>query len=240
MFRIAICDDSKYDLKELSTALESLKAEGIEYELKCYSNGPELIRDFEAGKRYHLLILDMVMEPVNGIDTAKEIRKNDVSMPILIVTSTMEFALEGYQINAWRYLTKPINQEHFLKVVHEILVAVSEKDKSYFLIENDNGITKIKFDDILYFDSNLHTITVHTIKENYSFRGTIGKIEEAYAEQGFFRIHKSYLVNLMYVQRVSKQTVTLVNGENLDLSKLRAATLHEALLDYASKGHGRH
>lgn len=239
MFRIAICDDSKYDMEELSSALESLHSEGIEYELSYYSNGLKLIKDFEEGKRYHLLILDMVMEPINGIDTAIKIRENDVSMPILIVTSTMEFALEGYRVNAWRYLTKPINEEKFLHEVREIYHSLSQKDQSYFVIENDSGMTKLHLDDILYFDSNLHTITVHTVKQNFSFRGTIRKIEEEYAPSGFFRIHKSYVVNLRHIHRVSKLSVVMVNGETLDLSKLRAAALHEALLDYAGKSHRR-
>ena len=235
MFKIAVCDDNKYDIKEICGALDQLKGEGINLQVTTYTNGRDIIADFEKGERFHLLILDMVMQPINGIETAKELRKNDISMPILIVTSTRDFALDGYLVNAWRYLTKPIDREKFLSEVRVILDKAREKDKEYFIVENDQGISKVKLDDVIYFESNLHVITLHTIKENYSFRDTISKIEETYAPDGFFRIHKSFLVNLKYVKNVSKLDVKMINGEILPLAKLRAASLHEALLDYVSR-----
>ena len=219
MFRIAICDDNKYDIKTISSALDILREDGVELETAAYTDGFSLIKDFEKGTRYHLLILDMVMDSINGIETAKRIREHDVSMPILIVTSTREFALEGYLVNAWRYITKPLDTERFL--------------------DGSKGLTKLKLDDILYFDSNLHTITAHTLKEQYPFRGKLSQIEEDYADRDFFRIHKSYLVNLQHIKKISKLYVTLINDEVIDVSKLRAAALNDALLTYASKNSRR-
>ena len=239
MFRIAICDDNKYDIKAISSELDVLRGEGVEFELTAYTDGFSLIKAFEAGTRYHLLILDMVMDSINGIETAKRIREYDVSMPILIVTSTREFALEGYLVNAWRYLTKPLDTERFLSEIRTILDNVSERDETYFVIDSSKGITKLKLDDILYFDSNLHTITAHTVKEQYPFRGKLSQIEDDYADKGFFRIHKSFLVNLRHIKSISKLYVTLINGENLDVSKLRAAALNDALLTYVSENSRR-
>lgn len=235
MFRIAVCDDNKYDIQSIVAALDLLQAEGIKLEVNSYTDGLALIKAFEEGARYHMLILDMVMDTINGIETAKRIREFDVSMPILIVTSTREFAIDGYLVNAWRYITKPVDTERFLNEVREIIGKVSEKDDTYFIINKNKGMIKLKLDDILYFDSDLHTVTAHTVTEKYPFRGKLSEIEQGYAEKGFFKIHKSYIVNLKHIQKVSKLSVTLVNGEALDLSKLRAAALHEALLDYVSK-----
>ena len=239
MFRIAICDDNKYDIKTISSALDILREDGVELETAAYTDGFSLIKDFEKGTRYHLLILDMVMDSINGIETAKRIREHDVSMPILIVTSTREFALEGYLVNAWRYITKPLDTERFLDEVRTVLNNVSERDETYFVIDSSKGLTKLKLDDILYFDSNLHTITAHTLKEQYPFRGKLSQIEEDYADRDFFRIHKSYLVNLQHIKKISKLYVTLINDEVIDVSKLRAAALNDALLTYASKNSRR-
>ena len=238
MFKIAICDDSDVDAGALSTALEKLRARGIDYEEESYTNGLSLIKAYEAGARYHLIILDMLMEPLNGIDTAKFIRSMDLTVPILIVTSTMEFALDGYQINAWRYLMKPIDPDRLVRVVEEIFEATAERDDEYFVVDNSDGIAKFKLDDILYFDSRLHTMTLHTVQTTYSFRGVMNRIEQECADKGFFRIHKSFLVNLRHVQRVSRLKVLLANGEELDLSKRRADAMNEALLDYVSKRRG--
>lgn len=235
MFRIAICDDNKYDIKTISSALDVLREEGVELETVAFTDGFDLIKNFENGTRYHLLILDMVMDSINGIETAKRIREYDVSMPILIVTSTREFALEGYLVNAWRYITKPLDTERFLDEIKIILDTVSKRDETYFVIDSSKGLIKLKLDDILYFDSNLHTITAHTAKEQYPFRGKLSQIEEDYTGKNFFRIHKSYLVNLRHIKKISKLCVTLINDEVIDVSKLRAAALNEALLTYVSK-----
>lgn len=232
MFRIAICDDNKYDIQEMLKMLKKLWAEGIRYEAVSYYNGPELIRDFESGVRYNVLILDMVMKPLNGIETAKEIRKYDVSMPILIVTSTREYALDGYLVNAWRYLTKPLDENNFLGEIRLLLDYVRKANENYFLIDNYKGIVKLRLDDILYFDSDLHTITAHTLNQEYAFRGVLNAVEEEYGKYGFYRVHRSFLVNLRHIQKIAKQTVTLVNGQECPIGKARAAGLHDALMDY--------
>lgn len=239
MFKIAVLDDNKYDIQSIVAALDRLQQEGIKLEVTAYTDGLALIKAFEEGARYHMLVLDMVMETINGIETAKRIRRFDVSMPILIVTSTREFAIDGYLVNAYRYITKPIDTELFLNEVREIISKVSEKDDTYFIINKNKGIIKLKLDDILYFDSDLHTVTAHTVTETYSFRGKLAEIEQNYTDKGFFKIHKSYIVNLKHIKKLSKLSVTLVNGEILYLSKLRAAALHEALLDYVSKNSRR-
>ncbi len=237
VFRVAICDDNDLDAGKLSMALQQLRDEGVEYEETSYSDGLSLIKAYRSGNRFNLVILDMIMEPLNGIDTAKALRKLDLSVPILIVTSTMEYALEGYQVNAWRYLMKPIDRELFLNEVRAIIAASAERDKPYFVINNSGGLIKIALDDILYFDSKLHTVTVHTLQSSYSFRGVLGSIEREYADYGFFRIHKSFLVNLRHVRRIRQLTVTLEDGEELDLSKRRVSALNEALLDFAGRQH---
>ena len=117
MFRIAICDDNKYDIKAISSALDVLRGEGVEFELTAYTDGFSLIKAFEAGTRYHLLILDMVMDSINGIETAKRIREYDVSMPILIVTSTREFALEEVR-HLW--LVEDGKRGDFLEFLKEV------------------------------------------------------------------------------------------------------------------------
>ncbi len=215
MFKIAICDDNKYDIKEMLKMLKILWAEGVRYEVTWY----------------HVLILDMVMKPLNGIETAQQIRKYDVSMPILIVTSTREYALDGYLVNAWRYLTKPLDESNFLNEIRLLLDYARKADENYFFIDNDKGIVKLKLDDILYFDSDLHVITVHTLNQAYSFRGVLSTVEEEYGKYGFYRVHRS-LVNLKHVQKISKLTLTLVNGQECPIGKSRAAGLHEALMEY--------
>lgn len=113
MLYLALCDDSKDDLQEIMMCLGELKKENYRMEIMPYLTGTALIEAYAKGRRFNLLVLDMYMEPINGIETARQIRKIDTTVPILIVTSTIEFALEGYAVNAYRYLLKPIDKKLF-------------------------------------------------------------------------------------------------------------------------------
>ena len=235
VFCIALCDDNELDFDHIEQVLAGLHDDGISYEVTRYRNGLDLIRDFNEGIRYHLLIIDMLMTPLDGIAVAKELRRLDVAMPILIVTSTMQYALDGYQVNAWRYLTKPVDEERLLADVRAIYEqGENNAPDVYFIVKQDFGITKIRVDEILYFESSLHTITAHTVERGYSFRGTIKGIEDNFRSSGFFRIHKSLVVNLAHIRKVTSGAVTLIDGTRLDLSRLRAAALYEALMDYVA------
>lgn len=240
MYHIALCDDSEYDLREISLALRGLERFGVKYDERWYTSGRELIDDFAEGEgHYHLLILDMLMDSIDGIETAKALREYDVSLPILIVTSTVQYALAGYQVNAWRYLTKPVDPDELASEVYAALKDSEATDGVRFTIANDSGLTRVRLSKILYFESSLHTITLHTMQETLSFRGTIKGVEEQLRDRGFFRIHKSFVVNLRHVKSLRRAAVQMVNGDELDVARPRAQALREALMDEAEREHAR-
>ena len=114
------------------------------------------------------------MDSINGIETAKLIREYDSSVPILIVTSTIQFAMDGYRVNAYRYILKPVEKEGFLTEVRNILDQAGQTTQEYFTVSNESGITKIKMDDIYYFESDVRTINLHTkdMPVSYTHLGT--------------------------------------------------------------------
>ena len=232
-FQIAICDDSSFDAEALSSYILELKSQGIFPEISKYGSGPELLEEYKKGRRFHCVILDMLMVPMDGISTAKEIRSFDFYVPILIVTSTAQFALEGYQVNAWRYLVKPVDKELFLRELVAIYREESFEKPNCYVVRNETGIHRIRYSDIVYFESDLHTIRLRTMKEEYTFRGSISEIEERMAPYFFFRVHKSYVVNLGHIKTIAKSSLLMENGDSVFLSKHRSAKLYEALLNYA-------
>lgn len=232
-FQIAICDDSSFDADTISTYILELKSKGIFPEISKYVSGPELLSEYKSGRRFHCVILDMLMEPMDGISTAKELRNYDFYVPILIVTSTAQFALEGYQVNAWRYLVKPIDKELLLRELISIYRDEALEKPNCYVFRNETGIHRIRYSDIVYFESDLHTIKLHTMNEEYSFRGSISEIEEKMMPYFFFRVHKSYVVNLGHIKSVFKSSLLMENGDSVFLSKHRSAKLYEALLNYA-------
>ena len=234
MFYIALCDDNKIDLQILSAHLQELTNAGFRMEILPLEAGYELVELYKRGRRFDLLILDMCMEPINGIRTAEMIREYDSSVPIIIVTATMQYALEGYKVNACRYLLKPVDRDQFLTEVKAILNHHSKQPWPYYIISNKDGITKVKIDDIYYFESNMRTIKVHTKNQCYEFTGKISDIAEQMEKYGFIRIHKSFVVNLKHVTNIFKGVVTMEDSTKIFVSKYRIKDVYHAVMNYTA------
>lgn len=238
MFYIALCDDNPIDIKEIMDCLGELKKENYRMEIIPYLSSPELIKEYEKGTRFNLIVLDMYMEPLNGIEAARILRKIDATVPIIIVTATLEFAIEGYSVNAYRYLLKPLDSKIFLKEVRHILEERNKIDSYYFSISNESGITKVKLDDILFFESDLKTIHLHTLTDKLSFRGTIAGLESKLSPLNFVRVHKSYIVNLKHVKNIFKGVITMENEHQVFVSKHRSKEVLELLMKYIAASYG--
>lgn len=232
MFYIAICDDEKNMVKELAGYLSEVRSPQLPLECLPFFNGWDLVHQYEKQRKFDVIILDMMMKPINGIETAKLIRAYDAEVPIIIVTATPEYAMDGYKVNAYRYILKPLDKEYFQNTVRSVLITLSGKRTKYFSFTNEKGLSKIKMADILYFESNMRTLSVCCKGGKINFTGKISDLEDNLAESGFVRIHKSYLVNLEYVRNIFKDTVTLENGEELPLSRHKSKYLRECFLRY--------
>jgi DNA-binding LytR/AlgR family response regulator len=221
VYLIAVCDDDPLAIKTISKHLEDLHNHNLPYELTPYRNGEELVRDHERGHRFHLILLDMIMKPMDGITVARHIREYDPLVPILIITSTTEFAVEGYKVNAQRYLLKPIEHEELMQVALPLLEESLNREMRHFSFNVDGKPVRVRLDQILYFESNLKQMSLVTLTERYTFLGTISDIEGRLRSEGFERIHKSFVVNLRYVNRLQAQSLTLDNGLELPVSRHR-------------------
>ncbi|HIU63670.1 MAG TPA: response regulator transcription factor [Candidatus Avacidaminococcus intestinavium] len=232
MFYIAICDDEWSAIDLLTGYLHELKSPKLRLTTDPFLTGTELVTRYQQGYKYDIVILDMLMAPLNGIETAKIIRTYDTDVPILIVTRTVEYAVEGYQVNAYRYILKPVDKPYFQKEILTILASLAKTSDSYFSFTNDKGLFKIKTSNIYYFESNMRTISVCHKNGKAEFTGKISDIEGSLIEHHFIRIHKSYVVNLKHIKNIFKEVITLDNGEELPLSKHRSKELRQLFLSY--------
>ena len=151
MFYIALCDDEWQAVEILTGYLSEIKRSGLQLESVPFLNGRELVHQYERGRKFDIIILDMLMKPLNGIETARLIRKYDSEVPILIVTGTVEYAMDGYQVNAYRYILKPVDKAYFLQEVRTILTSIARLQNKYFSFTNEKGLFKIKTTDIYRF-----------------------------------------------------------------------------------------
>lgn len=231
MLKIAICDDVKSELTIIENHIHAMNLP-FPYEITCFENCLDLIHIYTQRYTFDILILDMRMQPLNGIDVAEALRKVDTDLPILIVTSTVDYAVEGYRINAFRYLVKPVNQEEFQEVMEQIIKRLKKRNESSFTFSNNTGTLSLCLKDIYYLESNLRSIKVVSTKGVHHFTGKISALESELSPHGFLRVHKSFLVNISKIHAIHKDFLTLDSLENIPISKHKKKDINQQFLAY--------
>lgn len=231
MFRIILCDDSEADLTVISGYLKPLK-EIYPLEVICYQNGLDLIHDYTKKEFCDILVLDMRMDSINGIEVAKRIRQVDRQVSILIVTATVDYAVEGYLINAFRYIVKPVLQKDFTDAVTSLIEKMLKNQTAFFTFPSSAGVTKLKIYHIYYLESDLRTIRLVAKEGAFTFTGKISLLEEQLRQHGFIRIHKSFLVNVSHIHNIFKDSVTMDNQDIIPMSKHKRKDVSQEFLSY--------
>ncbi len=228
MIKIVICDDSRDDVSFLTSCVsEWSRQSGIEVSAQTYSSAEEyLMKSTEEGD---ILLLDVEMKSLSGIELAKNLRKNKVKSEIIFITSHTEFIGEGYEVDALHYLIKPV-EKHKLFTVLDKAAAKLTREREYIIVKSDESQLKIYLDEICYCEARLHETDVHTktgtVTARESFGTFCGKLGE-----GFFRVHRSYTVSLKSVREISRKTVTMDDGTSLPLSRGLYDKLSEAFIN---------
>lgn len=228
MFSIAICDDEEYfRIREKQLILQYMTNRGRGYPctIDIFSSGKELLKQKESILQYDIIFLDINMKEIDGMETAKEIRKMTQDVYIVFVTAFITYALDGYKVDAVRYLLK--DDDCLEKALNECLETIVQKMdcKAYKMtFEFQEGKKEICLEDIVYIESNLHKLIFHIAGDGilqYTMYAKLDSINELLRSVGFCRIHKSYLVNFKYVENVERYKAKLINGQSLGISKAR-------------------
>lgn len=217
MVNIVICENDKNDQEFVKAkVVEILDDLDIEYEIKVYNSGDDLLEGYD--KYTDIILLDIQMDGLDGMETARKIREFDDNVEIIFITSFVEYALEGYEVNAYRYLLKPVKDENLRTSLINCLNDRNFVKRSIVIKEGDTRI-KISLKDIMYIEIQGNDITVHTLKDTYRTKGTMSNFETEINSDMFVRCHKSYLVNLEYIKSIKRYTSILVNDEEVPLSR---------------------
>lgn len=232
--RIAVCDDEKYFRDSIKEKITSIYKEDMDTVVKTFDSGFEFLKHYnENTQSYDVIILDIEMGIINGIDTAKEIRKLNKDVNIIFLTSHDEFAKEGYEVNAFRFLSKPIQEDKLIESIESVKSKADSVKK--VLVSNKYEDILIKIGDILYIEAQNKDIYLHTYKDIYNDKNNLGYYEELLKKDGFFRTHRSYLVNLDFVKSYTPKEITLDNGDVVYMSRLKYKAFKEHLYNHIKK-----
>ncbi|MCC0782821.1 response regulator transcription factor [Clostridioides sp. ES-S-0108-01] len=229
MIKITICEDEKEQQKLLKAHIDKIFEElSVKYKLEIFNLGEELLKNYS--KDTDILLLDIQMGQINGMDTARKIRTLDDKVEIIFITSIIEYALEGYEVRAYRYLIKPVKYDNLKENLISCIKEVDIKNK-HIIVKEQGNLNKIDISEIIYVEVQKETITIHTLNKVYKITGTMSNIEKEINCSRFFRCHKSFLVNLEYVKSIKQYVLTLENSEEVPVSRYRFKDTKEKFFD---------
>ncbi len=219
MLRIAICDDMPDFLAQAKSLVSAWNKSSDDVNIELFGDGDSLV-DVHFKNPFDIILLDIVMPLMNGIDTAAQIRNNDKSVKIVFLTSSPEFAIESYSVHANGYLLKPIDKDKLYKCLDELYEAISDNIK-YVMVKDSSFAHRIELRSIEYVEAQgKHVIfamsdgsCIKSSEPFYLYR------EKLTMNDGFFKCHRSYIVNVFRINKYTPKEITMRSGYRIPISR---------------------
>lgn len=228
--RIAICDDEKLFAQSLRVRLEGLG--GSDMLISVYLSGSELVRDMSSGRRFDAVFLDIEMPGLDGLEAAKKLRDLGGELSIVFLTSHTELAMEGYEVDALRFLPKDCSD----KKLTEALKAIERESgiKPNIVLRQKGEEHIISPDRIIMVEADNNTVHFRLDGEDISVRMKLAEALEILdkASQDFVKVHRCVIVNLGHVKKYTAKEVLLDSGQSVPVSKGCAAAFKERMFAF--------
>ena len=233
MLKIAVCDDNPEDLARVTALLERYLARNhIPGAMDGYNNAMDLMDALSTGS-YDLLLLDILMPGFTGLQAARELRRFDSETKIIFLTSSPEYAVESYRVEAFYYLLKPVKEGELFPILDKLLREL-QKNENALLLTLPSGVVRLPLSRLEVLEINSKRLLFHlndgSIRE---VRGTLSEYEPKLLKSGaFVKVHRSYLVNMDCILRLGANELTTCAGKTVPVSRLVSGEVRRAYLDY--------
>ncbi|MGB4984832.1 MAG: LytTR family DNA-binding domain-containing protein [Erysipelotrichaceae bacterium] len=232
--RIAICDDNKDELVLISSIIETyIQERGNPIFYKSFHSSIELLAKADQ-ENFDFYLLDMIMPTLNGMETAREIRKFDNAAKIAFLTSSPEFAIDSYSVKACNYILKPVSKEKLFFALDDIIETTSRENDKAIVVKSSEGIEKLLLSQIAYVEA-LDRRVIYTLASGKTVECTQSfseVCEELLNHKGFTQPHRSYVVNMGYISSIKNTEIILQIGCSLPIAQRRVANMKERYLSY--------
>lgn len=230
--RICLVDDESLQLDYLKVIIDKWSNKhSVHTELSFYHSAEEMLFENSESYPYDMIVLDIQMGKMNGIELAKKIRKTDKNVILAFISGMADYVFDGYEVQAIRYILKPIKDNK----VYELLDYVNTRittENSYLIISVSGEKKRINYDDIVYFESMGHYVTLHLEHTEYDYKYNISDLCDDLAGTEFIRTHRSYVVNIKYVDKITRNECRLVQNISIPLSRNSYKSVNEKFIDY--------
>jgi len=230
--KVVVCEDELAQQQWIESALlEWQELTGTKLELKIYGSGEELFFKKEEWADADTTILDVELKEMNGMEIARAIRKVDERISIFFTTGYEKYVFEGYEVGAISYIMKPVDKKKLFDALDKAKAKCEEIQRS--LVIEENGETKRIYEkDILYVESDGHYCILHTKEYVSSVRENISSLFSRLEGRAFFMCHRSYIVNMVYVSRITKKEILLDDGSKIPIARGKWEAVNKAFLAY--------
>lgn len=236
MLSIAVCDDEVIECcnmaKRIKVIMEEMK---IPCMIRQFQSGRELL---QALGSFDIVFLDIIMKDLDGMKTARVFRKQTFDKILIFVSSSREYVFEAYDVEAFQYLLKPVDDRKLKRVLQKAVLKTESRSQEFIIVSRERQKKKIFLDDIYYFEIRGRVVDVHGSEGIFTYYEQIGELEDKLRDKDFFRCHKSYLINLKYVDGYNRQEAVLENGEKIVIAKRRYDRFVQEMLAVMRKNGG--
>lgn len=229
-YQIAICDDEEsiidYSVRCLK---EWAKERGHLIDIDTFTSAEAFEFQYAEDKLYHILLLDIEMPGISGVDLAKKLRRENEEIQIIFITGYMDYISEGYEVAALHYLLKPINPEKLKEVLDKAVHRIDRQEHPLCLMVEGEMIY-LPLHTIRYISVQQNYVTIYGRTE-YTIKKTLTEVGKLLDER-FFRLGRSYMVNLNSIYSISRKEVLLKTGEKLPLPRGYYESINQAMIRY--------
>ncbi len=236
MMSIAVCDDEIIECSNIAKRIRKILEEmQIPCIIRQFGSGPELL---QAEESFDLIFLDIIMDGLNGMETAQIFRKKTLDKLLVFISSSRQYVFDAYDVEAFQYLVKPVEDKKLKSVLEKAVHKTEKNSQEFILVSKEREKKKVFLQDIYYFEIRGRKIEIHEKDRIFTYYEQIGILEDSLREKGFFRCHKSYLINLRYASAYNRQEVIMENGDKVSIAKRRYEGFCNEFLKYMRENGG--
>lgn len=228
---IAICDDERAEIDYLKTLISQWANErGFAMQISGFESGESFLFAYDENRSFDILLLDIQMKAMDGVELAKRIRKNDESLQIVFVTGYPDFMSEGYEVSAVHYLMKPVSKEKLFPVLDKAWKNLNRMEKS-LIVTVEGGVCRIPFSDIRLLEAQGHYVLIHSATCSYKTKTNLSDIQKT-LDEGFFRCQRSFIVGLKYIRKITRTAIILDDLTAVPLSRELYNAANQAIIKF--------
>ena len=233
---IAICEDEKTVLDfESSLVNEWAKNAGCKLELDSYISAEQFLFESEDKPPYDVLIFDIQMKNMNGMELAKKLRARGCDAVIIFITGVSDYAIEGYEVGAVRYILKPVKKPVLFSLLDSAMAEREKKAEDCFILSQGSDVLKLPFEKIIYLEARGHYVFLKGTDFEREWKSLFNETAAIFEKHGFFCLRRGLLVNLNHISKISRTDCILDNNEILPVARNNYKELNDAFISYFKK-----